>query len=1040
MIPKLLLRNLNTFRNSNFERQWFFRSLLAGVLAVCFAGATPALNPNRTVSDYVHDRWGVEQGLLGAPVYAIAQTPDGYLWFGTENGLVRFDGLSFQLFSQTNSAAFPTGPVLELMTDGEGNLWLRPQSRNLFRYRDGILQDVTSDLDSSRSGVTAMCLGPNGEALFAVRLNGAFVYNHGKFEQLLSTAAPTKPTNMLVISMAKTSDGKVWMGTRDTGLFYVYEGRLSSVEKGLPDRKINSLTVGNDRELWIGTDNGIVRWNRDQPIKTAASNIPGHAKILAITRDRDSNIWIGTDKGLVRVNSGQVSSLETANNSFAGPVNAIFEDREGNLWIGSAQGVERLRDIAFAPYVVQTGRSQGVCTVYIDDEGRKWFAPSDGGLYWEKDGKTGQVTQDGLDHDVVYSLDGSKGDLWIGRRQGGLTHLRSNNGSFAAKTYTQASGLAQNSIYAVRRSRDGTLWAGSVSGGVTRLKDGKFTSYRLADGLPSDTITSILESSDGRMWFGTANGMSSLFRNNLTPYGSFDGLPPGKVNCLLEDTKGTIWIGTDNGIAGLSSGEIQVPYQVPEALNEPILGIAEDSNGWLWISTSNHVLRVNRDKLLEGQIGEEDIREFGLTDGLRSIEGVRRHRSVITDASGRIWISTGRGLSVVDPSQVSNKSVAALVHIEGVSADGRAVDMQSAVHISSAHQRITFSYAGLSLTVPERVRFRYRLDGFDQDWSAVVSTREAAYTNLRPAAYRFRVIASNSEGLWNGPESVFEFDIEPVFWQTGLFRLTCVIAAGIAVLIFYRLRLRRFARQLNMRFEERLAERTRVAQDLHDTLLQGFLSASMQLDVAADHLPADSAAKPLISRVHELMRHVIEEGRTALKGLRSPGSESYNLAESFAAIQQEMGIRQQVDFQVTVEGTLRPLHPVIRDEVYRIGREALVNAFRHSQASSIHMILEYGSKRLRIHVRDDGCGIDASFLRSGREGHFGLSGMRERSEEIGASLKVMSRAGGGTDVELDVPGSIAFEHQSSEQQPGWFAKLNSWKTRPGGRRSKGKSE
>src|SRR5262249_7920046 len=340
--------------------------------------------------------------------------------------------------------------------------------------------------------------------------------------------------------------------------------------------------------------------------------------------------------------------------------------------------------------------------------------------YWEKDGKTGQVTEDGLDHDVVYSLDGSKGDLWVGRRQGGLTHLRSNNGSFAVKTYTQAAGLAQNSIYAVRRSGDGTVWAASVSRGVTRLKEGKFTSYRLANGLPSDTITSILESSDGRMWFGTANGMSSLLLNNLTSYGSFDGLPPGEVNCLLEDNRGTIWIGTDNGIAGLSSGEIRVPYRVPEALNEPIFGIAEDPNGWLWISSSNHVLRVNRDKLLEGQIGEEDIREFGLTDGLRSIEGVRRHRSVITDALGRIWISTSRGLSVVDPSQVSNKSVAAIVHIEGVSADGHAVDMQSAVHISSAHQRITFSYAGLSLTVPERVRFRYRLDGFDQDWSAIV--------------------------------------------------------------------------------------------------------------------------------------------------------------------------------------------------------------------------------------------------------------------------------------------------------------------------------
>jgi ligand-binding sensor domain-containing protein/signal transduction histidine kinase len=1004
------------------------------MLAVCFVNTAQALNPDRAVTDYVHDRWGVEQG-LGGPVYAIAQTPDGYLWLGTEKGLVRFDGLSFRLFNQTNSDAFPAGPVLELMTDAEGNLWLRPQSRSLLRYRDGSFQDVTSDLDRSRSGVTAMCLGPNGEALFAVRLNGAFIYSKGRFEQMLSTAAPT---NMLVISMAKTSDGKVWMGTRDAGLFYMSEGRLSSVEKGLPDRKINSLMAGDDRELWIGTDNGVVRWNRDEPIKTGVSNIPGHAQILAITKDRESNIWIGTDKGLVRLNAGGVSSLEKGDNGSAGSVNAIFEDREGNLWIGSTRGVERLRDVAFATYFVSKGRSQGICSVYIDDEGRIWFAPSDGGLYWERDGQIGQVTVDGLDRDVVYSLGGSKGDLWIGRRRGGLTRLRYNNGSFVAKTYTQTAGLAQNGIYAVHQSRDGTVWAGSISGGLSRLREGKLTTYTFANGLPSDTVTSILESSDGTMWVGTANGLSSLLRNDLTTYGSFDGLPPGRVNCLLEDTKGTIWIGTDNGIAALSLGEIQVPYAVPETLYEPILGVAEDANGWLWISTSNHVLRVDRDRLLSGVIGEKDIREFGLEDGLRSIEGVRRHRSVITDAFGRIWISTGRGLSVVDPTQVANKSVAAIVHIESVAADGRAVDMRGALHISSARQRITFSYAGLSLTVPERVKFRYRLDPFDQDWSAVVSSREAVYTNLTPGRYRFRVIASNSEGLWNGPESTLEFDIEPVFWQTWLFRLSCVTVAGLAVLIFYRLRLRHFARQLNMRFEERLAERTRVAQDLHDTLLQGFLSASMQLDVAVDHLPADSAAKPLISRVHKLMRHVIDEGRTALKGLRSPGSESYDLAESFAAIQHEIGLREQIDFQVTVEGTLRPLHPVIRDEVYRIGREALVNAFRHSRASNIQVILEYGSRHLRILVRDNGCGIDPPVLQSGREGHFGLSGMRERSEEIGASLKVCRRAGGGTDVELDVPGSIAFEYQSSQQQPGWFAKLNSWKTRPGGRRSKGR--
>jgi signal transduction histidine kinase len=369
------------------------------------------------------------------------------------------------------------------------------------------------------------------------------------------------------------------------------------------------------------------------------------------------------------------------------------------------------------------------------------------------------------------------------------------------------------------------------------------------------------------------------------------------------------------------------------------------------------------------------------------------------------------------------------VHIEGVTADGIAIDTRGAVNIPGARQRITFSYAGLSLSVPERVRFRYRLDGFDHDWSEPVATREAVYANLGPGSYHFRVIASNGDGRWDGSEAMIRFEIEPVFWQTWWFRISCAMAVGLSILFFYRMRLRRLTRQLNMRFEERLAERTRIAQDLHDTLLQGFLSASMLLDVAADRLPADSPAKPLVSRVLELMRQVIDEGRTALKGLRSPGSGSHDLAESFAGIRQEIALGERIDYRVTVEGASRPLRPLIRDEVYRICREALVNAFRHSRANTIEVILEYGSKQLRILVRDNGCGIESQVLRSGREGHFGLSGIRERAEEIGGSLKVWSRAGAGTEVELSVPGNIVFEHDSSKRQRRWFARLYPRKAR-----------
>jgi signal transduction histidine kinase len=382
---------------------------------------------------------------------------------------------------------------------------------------------------------------------------------------------------------------------------------------------------------------------------------------------------------------------------------------------------------------------------------------------------------------------------------------------------------------------------------------------------------------------------------------------------------------------------------------------------------------------------------------------------VASDQLGRIWISTYNGLSVVEPAQAADVSVPALVLVEGITLDGSPADIHRSVKISSGRQRITLSYAGLSLSIPERVRFRYRLDGFDQDWSGPVPAREAVYTNLGPGHYRFRVIASNSEGEWNGNEASLSFEIEPLLWQTWWFKTCCAIALMVSAFALFRLRMRQMTARLNLRFEERLAERTRIAQELHDTLLQGFLSASMQLHVAADQLEVHSRERSRIDRILALMEQVIEDGRNAVRGLRSPaGGSPLDLERAFSALPQELALAERIDFRVIVEGRKRALHPVIRDEVYRIGREALANAFRHSRAKKIELEMEYAAGQFRLVVRDDGRGIDPEVLRSGREGHWGLPGMRERSETMGARLTVWSRAASGTEIELSVPGQVAF--------------------------------
>jgi signal transduction histidine kinase/ligand-binding sensor domain-containing protein len=941
------------------------------------------------------------------------------LWIATERGLVRFDGLSFRLFDHSSNAAYPAGPIFGLAVDADGDLWVRPQGPKLLRYHDGTFQDVLSNLKLQETEVTAMSAGKNGDILFSGLVNGTVRYRDGKFTTLAAVAQLPN----LVISVAESGDDKVWIGTKDAGLYYLSNEKVSAVSTGLPDKKINSLLAMDSRAVWIGTDNGVVQWDGTGLSPAAKLHSLDHTQGLVMIRDRDCNVWLGTSGGLMRIDARGISSLGQHEHPPLGPVTALFEDREGNLWVGTTQGIERLRDSVFATYSatgVLPAKFNG--PVFVDSAGRTWVAPSEGGLYWLKEGQIGQVTNAGLDSDVIYSISGSKDGVWLGRRRG-LTHLQHRGNSFTTQTYKRADGLAQDTVYAVYEDRDGTVWAGTLSGGLSRLNNGKFETYTIANGLGSNSVASLLESSDGTMWFGTPNGLNALRRTKWRTYTSGDGLPRGTVNCLLEDSTGALWIGTTNGLAFIRSGTAHTLQEVPESLREPIFGIEEDKNGSLWIATSNHILRADRTAMLRGVLSDGDIHEYSLEDGLASTKGVKRHRSVVGDSLGRIWFSTYRGLFFVDPTVMTFSSAPALVHVEEISADGKPIILGQGVRIPSPHQRITLRYTGLSLSVPTRVRFKFRLDGFDQGWSEPTATREAVYTNLDPGSYRFRVIASNSDGLWNSAESTFEFNIEPVFWQMWWFRLSILLSLAIAGLAFVRLRLLTITNRLNFRFEERLAERTRIAQELHDTLLQGFLSASMQLHVADDHLPHDSQAKPLVGRVLELMSHVIEEGRNAVRGLRLSSAGAEDLEQAFSGLRDELAIAQGTTFRVLVEGEARLLHPVIREEVYRIGREALVNAFRHSRANNIELELEYAPSYLRLLVRDNGSGIDPEVVRAGREGHWGLSGMRERAERISARFRVLSGASAGTEIELSVPGHIAFKFPSSGRSWVWIPRL-----------------
>jgi signal transduction histidine kinase/ligand-binding sensor domain-containing protein len=1011
------------------------RKLVLGLAAICLSIPAHAIDPNRTMAQYMRERWGADRGFPNGSVTAITQTRDGYLWIGTDQGLVRFDGSTFRSFPQATPTIFHIGAVQTLMADTEGGLWIVLGSTQILRYLDGKFE---LGHDEAQFGITSVASRGDGSVLLSSLALGLLRFSGNKYETL-TTAEPasTGPNDVLssrlssatgvathrlaepnsaVISMVETSDGTVWLGTRDRGLFYVSKGRITASEMKLPGAEVNSLLAqgpgdgpGNGQgDLWIGTNAGLVR-------SKASADVPvplRHTPILAMVRDHDANIWVGTPKGLGRLNPNGYA----ADTGDSGAVTALFVDREGNLWVGGPHGIECLRDSAFVTWPVAGVRSGSSGAIYVDADDRVWYAPIEGGLRWMKGENSGSITDDSLGQDVVYSIAGSKDELWLGRQQGGLTILRlqdgAKGGAVVVKTYTERDGLAQNSVYSVHPGRDGSVWAGTVSGGVSRFKDGKFDTYTVANGLSANTLTAMEDGPDGGMWFGTPRGLSELVKGVWRRYTAHDGLPADGVTSLLRDSGGMLWVGTGGGLALLSSGHISSSEAWPQVLREPILGLAEDQGESLWIATSNHVVRVRRDALVRGPFLDTDIREFGVADGLRGTAGVKRDRSVVKDQHGAIWFSLTSGLSAVHPIRANLEASPAVAHIESVSVDGVRLGLQGPVRISPSQRRIVISYSALSLTAADRIRFRYRLDGFDHGWSEPTATRQAVYTNLSPGSYGFRVTASNSYGLWNGSDATAPFQIDPAFWQAWWFRVSFLVSlAGLSWLI-YRLRLLQISRQIDMRVEERTNERTRIARELHDSLLQGFQGLLLHLQAAEHMLPTNpEEAKRAIEKVMDQGDQALAEARRAVQGLRASAQRPNDLVQALNATGKELAVEENsAQFQVMIEGKPRILEPVLRDEVFRFGREALRNAFAHAKAQNIEAEITYEEVRLILRIRDDGIGIDPKVLRQGgRPGHWGLPGMRERAESLGAEMELWSESGAGTEVQLTVPASIAYQ-------------------------------
>jgi ligand-binding sensor domain-containing protein len=1001
---------------------------MAVVVLACFCNMADGLDPHRSYSQYLRQRWTMGNGFPGGRINSIAQTADGYLWIGTSKGLVRFDNFSFVSVGRSNRVTPPISQALALVSGTDGSLWVWDQTRNVQRYLHGKFDGMTSSSGEQRNVVAAVAPSNGDGVLVATQAPRVFRYRNGTSEALTGKGNLEIPVPQ---TLAATTDGRIWMATYEAGLFYFQAGRTTAVTEGVPDSKINCMLPVENGGLWIGTDKGLVLWDgREISTRISLRALKG-SRVLSLARDREANLWIGTSGGLFRLNSAGLSLMEDGQQRSSRTVTAIFEDRENNLWVGDAEGIERLRNGLFTTYSVGEGLlAESLGPIYTDSSDRAWVAPSNGGLYRIANGEAVRVAAAGLGPDVIYSIAGFKEDLWVGRREGGLTHLVQLGGARpdvqAVKTYTHVQGLAQNSVSSVFRSSDGTIWAGTLSGGVSRLQAGKFATFTSSDGLGSNTISSIQEGGDGAMWFATSDGLTRLAKGVFNTYRARDGLPSDEVITILADSSGILWVGTSQGLAYFSLGAITPVVDTRPALHEPIFGVAEDAEGFLWVTSANHVFRVRRDALRNGLVDDEEYREYGEEDGLRGTEGVRRDRSAITDAQGRVWLSTSHGISMAGPTGLQGDAAPPIPQVESLSSDGNPASFDGPIRIGPDPQRISITYEAVSLAVPYRVRYRYRLHGFDRSLSDPTDVRQVVYTNLGPGSYRLELLASRNNGAWQRSEDAISFTIEPTIWETWWFRVACGLSIAGVLWLLYLYRLNLATARIQERLDARLEERERIARELHDTLLQGFQGLMLRLQAVSKILPPQEASHKMLEQVLDRADQVLLEGRERVKDLRQAQMTPDDLSEVIARCGEELAEGGTALFNVAVLGSPQALDPAVFSEVNRIAREALFNCFQHAKASKVEAEITYSHAAFSLRILDDGIGIDEALVSNGRVGHWGLAGMRERAQKVGGRLNIWTRPGTGTEIDLVIPAKLAFPRR---RRPTLWDRLNRRRTR-----------
>ncbi len=988
------------------------RGAIAATLGCCLAcvllltGTIHALDPNKHITQYMHTSWRTQDGSLPTGMHEIKQTSDGFLWFVSLPGdIYRFDGVRFVPWHLPGG--IPFSDASNVFADHLGGLWVIGQPE-LVHLKNGV---VTSHFQLEGTMFQTVSEDPDG-SLWMVRSrapDAPLCHVTDRASQCFGKADGIPISD--IESLLADGKGGFWLGG-STDLVHWHAGKSEMYRSG----GIQSLARGPDGSLWVGGDAGRgLEELKDGAVKPfVTSTFDGSSlDIGPLMFDRDGNLWVGTvGKGLFRIHGNVVDHYDHTNGLSGDSVWALFEDREGIVWAGTTSGIDCFRDPRIATFSPTEGLGKDLAAgILASRDGTIWVANA-GSLDRIKNGTVSSIRRsDGLPGDQVASLlEDHAGNMWVGVDDG-LYLFKDGRFRRLPEPNHQPLGM----VVGMTEDIDGNIWAECASkpSKLVRIRD-----FQVREIFPPSQVPpghNLAPDPHGGIWIVTSKGDLALFRNGILEIRVPLNPRSSSLNRqIIAEADGSILVSSEDGLVGWRGGKVQRMTTKNALPCDFVISFIQDKEKRWWLYTRCGVVEFSDSELQRWWANPDAMvqnRVYDAFDGAQPNIGSFKQAAYSPD--GRVWFASGVVVQMVDPSGLSQKAPPAETYIESVTVDRKEFPATANLKVAPHPRDLRIDYTSPTFLIPQRVKFRYRLDGYDHDWHDAGTRRQAFYTDLPPGKYTFRVVASNSDGVWDDTIAGLDFSVTPAYYQTNWFRALCAIFFLVLLWAAYLLRVRQLHHQFEMTLDARVSERTRIARELHDTLLQGFHGLLLRFQTVSQLLPERPVeAKDKLDSAIEQASEAITEGRDAVQGLRDSTIQTNDLALAISTLGEELATDStghRPAFRVAVEGQSRDLHPMLRDEVYKIAAEALRNAFLHANAKQVEVEIRYDNERFRLRVRDDGKGIDAAVLSAqSREGHYGLPGMRERATLMGAKLTVWSEVDAGTEVEVRVPASIAY--------------------------------